>query len=108
MVKELVISTLLLSGCTIFSPQNELYKELNEPTPLEEIDITLYKKNFLMTGWICAEKAGYPAFFHPFILTVFGCADVHWQDGKVIKCDVWYSGDWILEHELNHCRGYDD
>lgn len=103
-----IMFLLLCCSCTIFSPQTELFKEVDEPAELDRIELLLYKKDFFTTGWICADKAGWPFIVHPFILTIFGCADVHWKDGHVYKCEVWYSMDWALEHELNHCKGWDD
>jgi len=108
MVKEIILSAVLLTGCTMFSPQDELFEGLDKPTELEDVDLIVHKVNFLSAGWICAEKAGYPAFLHPLILTIFGCADVQWRNNEVIKCEIWYSVDWALEHELEHCKGWDD
>lgn len=109
MLKEIVLSAVLLSGCTMFSSQNELFDKVIEPAKLEDIELIIHEENFFTAGWICAEKAGYPVILHPVFLTLFGCADVHWKDGKVYKCEVWYCcGDWVLEHELEHCKGYKD
>jgi len=97
-----------LISCTIFSPQNELFEKLDEPTQLDEIDLTITKRNFFSTGWICAQREGYPAFIHPIILTIFGCATVRMKGGKVTSCNIVYCCDFVLEHELRHCMGYDD
>lgn len=104
----LFILVSLFCSCTIFSPQDQLFDGLDGPTNLEDIDLILHKQDFLSTGWICAEKLGYPGLLHPIVLTIFGCAEVQWQDGQVYKCEVWYTFDWSLDHELKHCNGYDD
>lgn len=111
MTRIIIPIVIICSSCTMLSRQDELFTGLNEPTELNQIDdIVLHKVNFLSAGWICAEKAGYPIFIHPLILTIFGCADVHWDTatGKVIKCHIWYSFNWALEHELKHCEGWND
>jgi len=100
----------MITSCTILSPQRSLVKEVDEPTPLEEVDVTIEKLGFLEAGWKCCEMLDYPKFVHPLIVQVFGCADMIYENRKVIKCHivVWKHSQFTLEHELKHCQGYND
>ncbi len=103
-----LIILIFLTGCTGLSPQTELYDGIDEPARLENVKLTVAKKGFFETGWICLERGGYPAVLHPLLIVSLGCATVRWENGRVVECDVVYSSDSVLEHELNHCRGYRD
>jgi hypothetical protein len=99
----------LLCGCTVFSQQTQLLPGLTEPTKLEDIPfLTVERMSFLEAGWACAKKNGLPAWLHPVVVQIFGCADPIVLHGKVVSCHVIIGAEWILEHELEHCKGYDD
>jgi hypothetical protein len=94
----------------MFSRQLMLEPGLTEPTPLEQVDVTITELGFLEAGWRCLDNAGMPEFLHPILVQVYGCSDVYTRDGRVVKCDVILgtSSDYIREHELRHCEGYTD
>jgi len=109
-MKYLFIIVLILTSCTVLSGQRALVPEVTQPTPLEEVDVTITRMNFLDAGWTCLEKAGHPKWLHPILVQVYGCSDVYTLNGRVVKCDVTLGtdSDYIREHELRHCEGYDD
>ncbi|MCK4777765.1 MAG: hypothetical protein KAS39_05250 [Actinomycetia bacterium] len=100
----------IFSSCTVFSEQLELDPLLQEPTPIEDIDITITIMGFLKGGWECARRSNIPAWLHPMFVHIFGCATTIIIDGKVTECDVILAWDseFIRNHELNHCLGYID
>lgn len=89
-----------------------LFKGLIRPAELDEIEITIHRGIF-ETGYVCftgistANK----------VLSIIGnagivpaCAYV-WDvdnDGVTDTCEVYVMFDYFLDHELQHCRGYDD
>ena len=108
MLKMLVVF-MLCTSCTVMSEQHNLYPGLTKPTKLKDIPFLEIKRmSFLEAGWACAKKAGYPKWVHPVIFQMYGCAIVRILHDKVIYCYVIIGSESVLEHELNHCRGYDD
>jgi len=83
---------------------------VTEAVKLEDVEVTITYMNFLEAGWTCAELSGVPAYLHPIVIQVFGCSTTIIHEGHVIQCDVilGVGWDWIKQHELNHCKGYDD
>jgi len=110
MKTQIIILVLIFTfvGCTGLSRQNELFDGVQEPVQLKDIKLTVTKMSFLDTGWICLKRGGYPAYLHPLVMISLGCATLRWEDGQVVECDVVYSTESVLEHELNHCRGFKD
>jgi len=94
----------------MLSPQTKLEHGFTEPTPLEDVNITITELGFIEAGWACLDNAGLPKFLHPILVQVYGCADVYVLEGKVVRCDVILgtSSDYIRQHELKHCEGYTD
>jgi hypothetical protein len=106
---KLALITVLLCGCTVFSQQAKLMDGLTEPTELSAIPfLKVERMSFLEAGWECARRNGIPPWLHPVFVQIFGCADPIVLHGKVVSCHVIIGAEWILEHELRHCQGYDD
>ena len=106
----LIITTfILLTSCTVISSQRQLYEGLTEPTALEDIPfLKIHYLGFIEAGKQCAERAGFPRWIHPVFVQIYGCSDVRHVNGKIVYCDVIIGAEFVLEHELRHCQGYDD
>ena len=106
----LLMCLFLLCSCTVLSPQTRLDSQVQEPTPIEEVDITIIRMGFLEAGWECARLNNIPEFLHPLVVQIFGCATTTFVDGKVTECEVILGTDseFIKNHEINHCLGYID
>jgi len=95
-------------------PGNDLYPGLTEPTPLDEIDLTV-TVGINEASQFCNSKMlelGYYGLFSFNCLfngcVTLGCAVYEYDDGKINKCDVYVAWEFLLDHELRHCQGYDD
>jgi len=95
-------------------PGNTLYPGLTEPTPLDQIDLTITigideASQFCNNQMIELERYGLLAFTCLFNGCVtLGCAVYKYEDGKMQTCDVYVAWEWLLGHELRHCQGYAD
>ena len=102
--------TLLLSGCTVFSPLDQLYPSLTKEIPDELIELEVHIVNPISIHYWCIVNGLNPLLIVLNAGTVFGCANLsHGEDGGY-KCVVYqaYDADWIFEHEYRHCKGYMD
>ena len=110
--RYLVIMPILAAvvSCTMFSNQSKLDDRVSETVQLEDIEVTVHRMGFLEAGWKCAKRANIPAWLHPVIVQIFGCATVKYKNERVVRCEIIVGVDWayVLEHELNHCSGLDD
>ena len=107
-----IIFCLFLSGCSVMP--YKLCSEVDAPTPLSEVKLTIHELSFLESSYHCHKLAFK---MNPLmIIAAFGmmpaCADVTYSRKyrKVKACEVWIPKgiDWMLEHELRHCEGYKD
>lgn len=97
-------------------PGNLLFKGLDHPTPLENIEITetiSFTETYIFCNKMMAEHRPGLFVFNVFMNLGFypGCVILQWdKDGNINKCDTYISFDleWLREHELRHCMGYDD
>jgi len=96
-------------------PGEKLHPLLLEPTPLEEVDLTVIvgvEETTEFCGNKMLELGMYKTFTFNLIANFgiqFGCALYEIVDGKVKKCDVYVAWEWyLLDHELRHCMGYKD
>ena len=97
-------------------PGNTLMKGISKEANLDDIELIIHKGNFISTSAAC-HKITWPINPWMSILSVPlnfgvvpGCSLIQFNgDGEIYKCEVWYSGfEFLLEHELRHCRGFKD
>ena len=111
-MRLILLLCLILSGCAPM-PGPELWPGLTEPTPIEQVDVTI-TIGLVETVAECNSRMAWHQVALGCLLNFcipMGCSTAHWDDtGKIYKCEIWAVADWdwIIDHELKHCEGYRD
>ena len=105
-----LIICLMLSGCSVMP--YKLCSEVDTPTPLDQVNLTVHELSIWESSWHCHKLAWE---YNPLMMilafgTLPACSEVTYKDGKVEACEVWVpnGSKYLLEHELRHCMGYRD
>ena len=108
--------TIVIISCAPM-PGGSLHKNLRNETPISEvrninIEVDLIKTSTKCNNLVWKDNP------HQVVLNcllngcfVMACANVKWNDkGEVEQCNIYSSFDnaWIIEHELEHCKGIAD
>lgn len=108
----LVLLLAVLLGACAPMPGSKLFPNLEQPTPIEVVSVTIHKGFFLPTEY-CLPRLP----MHQQLLAFIGnfgivpaCSTVTFtEDGtEVATCEVYVMADWMIEHEMQHCKGYAD
>ena len=102
---------MLMSGCTMFSPLDQLHPEVPNEIPDELIELEVHIVNPITINYWCIVNGLNPILAILSPLTLFGCTNLHYPDEDgMYKCVIYqaYDADWIFEHEWQHCKGYMD
>lgn len=112
----LFTAIIALSSCAPM-PGNNLMHGVREPTSIENVDVRLHKANILSTSAKCLSMLWAEKQYGMTMLAILAnsgiipaCAKpwISVETGKVVECDIYYSADMFLKHELRHCMGYAD
>jgi hypothetical protein len=107
-----VIICFMLSACAPM-PGTALIPGVSKPAQLEEVSVVIHYGLWETTSFCNAGIKSSLVFANCLLNAClwFGCADVRWDsEGKIKTCDVYlaFESDYLLEHELRHCKGYAD
>ena len=107
---------MLLAACAP-APGPHLFPGLDHPTDLDRVSINVVTGPLITTqrcNQLLADGGHYGLIALNCLLNgcfVMGCANVHWfPGGEIYRCDIYaaFDADWIISHELEHCKGYAD
>ena len=104
----LLLLSLLLSSCTVLSPQDTLFPSIKEEIPLHLLDEEVHIVGYLETQISCIELWINPI-FAALGQPMFGCSGLFLVDVRY-ECTIYmaYDWNWLYEHEHRHCLGYSD
>jgi len=108
---------MLLCFCGCAQKLHPLLEEHHGGLPLSDadVDIRIERRDYVSLQVVCAVECCNLMSVLAFG-TTFGCAKLRcatkkmWETEKMCTCIIWlpYNIDWPLNHEKNHCYGYQD